>query len=168
MPIDTPTAPTRHRQAPVPPLPAQQFAALVAAAPLISIDLLAIRPDGSVLLGWRTNPPAQNSWFVPGGRIRKGEMLAAALRRLAHDELGLQGEIPEARFGGVFEHFYDTDFRATKGATTHYLALAYWLEVEPSALSLPTQQHARYRWVDPDQILSDPDVHPYTRAYFTK
>ncbi|WP_082016616.1 NUDIX domain-containing protein [Cupriavidus sp. IDO] len=40
----------------------------------------------------RRNPPAQDSWFVPGGRIRKDEPIAAALRRLLQEELGLTEE----------------------------------------------------------------------------
>jgi len=168
MRIDMPVLPARERQATVPPLSAEQFAAAVAAMPLISIDLLVVGPDGATLLGWRNNPPARNSWFVPGGRIRKGETLATALRRLTRDELGLETDISVTRFGGVFEHFYDTDFRGTNGASTHYLVLAYWLRAEPSLLNPPVRQHARYRWFQPDQLLAEPQVHPYTRAYFTR
>jgi len=168
MRIDMPAPPISQQTTSVPPLPAEQFAAAVACVPLISIDLLVASPDGSVLLGWRNNPPAQNSWFVPGGRIRKGETLELALRRLIRDELGLEKNVPAARFGGVFEHFYDTDFRGEDGACTHYLVLAYRLEVEPSRLNPPLQQHARYQWLPPDRLFAEPEVHPYTRAYFKR
>ena len=54
------------------------FLAVVAHAPLVSLDLVVRDPDGCVLVGLRTNRPAQGSWFVPGGRIYKNERVAEA------------------------------------------------------------------------------------------
>jgi colanic acid biosynthesis protein WcaH len=56
--------------------------------PLIAIDLLVENEKGEYLLGWRSNPPAQSCWFVPGGRIRKNESLASAFIRITQTELG--------------------------------------------------------------------------------
>ena len=74
-------------------LPKEVLIEVVRSAPLVSIDLIARRPDGAVLLGYRRNRPAQGFWFVPGGRILKGERMAEALVRIVRRELGL----PEAR-----------------------------------------------------------------------
>jgi colanic acid biosynthesis protein WcaH len=46
-----------------------------------------VRGGNELLLGLRNNRPAQGSWFVPGGAIRKGEPRAAALQRVAAREL---------------------------------------------------------------------------------
>jgi colanic acid biosynthesis protein WcaH len=151
-----------------PSLQPEEFAAVVAAAPLVSIDLIVTNGEGAALLGLRANQPALGWWFVPGGRIRKNESLDAALRRLTGEELGLSAPLPEPRFGGVYEHFYDIDFRGIAGASTHYLALAYRLRAEPAELRLPHQQHTSYRWFQPQHILDHPDIHPYARAYFVK
>jgi len=49
----------------------EEFLEVVERAPLVSIDLIVRRGDGLVLLGRRTNEPAKDFWFVPGGRIYK-------------------------------------------------------------------------------------------------
>lgn len=146
-------------------LDADAFAGIVAAAPLIAIDLIVEDAQGKVLLGLRRNPPAQDFWFVPGGRVRKGETLDAAFARICCEELGRPYARAEARLAGVFEHFYDTNFRGTAGATTHYVVHAYRLRAEREALDLPAQQHSRYLWTDPHAALRQADVHPYTKAY---
>ena len=46
-------------------------ARIVRHAPLISIDLFLKNPEQDVLVGRRTNEPAQGFYFVPGGIIRK-------------------------------------------------------------------------------------------------
>jgi colanic acid biosynthesis protein WcaH len=57
--------------------------------PLVSIDLIVTDGNRRVLLGQRRNRPAQDSWFVPGGRVRKGETLDTAFTRVVRDELGI-------------------------------------------------------------------------------
>jgi colanic acid biosynthesis protein WcaH len=146
------------------PLAAEVFSAVVANAPLIAIDLIVENAHGAVLLGMRTNPPARDCWFVPGGRIRKNETLDHAFARITHDELGQSMPISSARFVGVFEHFYDTDFNDTAGATTHYVVLAYRLQSMQSPL--PHNQHSQYIWLPPQQVPQHPHVHFHTQAYF--
>jgi colanic acid biosynthesis protein WcaH len=146
----------------------EQFLEVVDRAPLISIDLIVRRADGRVLLGKRTNEPAKGCWFVPGGRILKNERLEAAFRRITHDELGKPFASSDARFLGVFEHFYPTNFAEKPGVGTHYVVLAY--ELTPGELPerLPADQHGEYRWFDVDTLLSTESVHPHTKAYFQR
>ena len=47
------------------------FQTIIGATPLVSIDLIVKNAKGEVLLGYRTNRPAQGYWFVPGGRVQK-------------------------------------------------------------------------------------------------
>lgn len=147
-------------------LPAEVFASVVANAPLISIDLIIENAQGQILLGLRTNPPAKDYWFVPGGRIRKGEKLDDAFARLTREELGIAASRSEARLLGVYEHFYDTDFTGMEGRSTHYIVLAYRLTVSRHEWPLPQQQHSEYQWIDEDRVAYLPSVHPYTQAYF--
>ncbi|HJV21843.1 MAG TPA: NUDIX domain-containing protein, partial [Holophagaceae bacterium] len=56
------------------------FQALIAGGPLVSLDLIVRDPGGRVLVGRRRNRPAQGWWFVPGGRVGKGERLDDAFR----------------------------------------------------------------------------------------
>ena len=149
------------------------FRTVVAAMPLVSIDLVVENAAGEILLGERRNRPAQGFWFVPGGRIRKNETLDAAFRRLTEAELGQVFERGQAVLLGVYEHFYcDSVFGAAdatdpRGAPdTHYVVLAYRLRVTDSAvLNPPETQHGRYRWWRPADMRESAAVHGNTRAY---
>ncbi len=147
-------------------LDAGSFAALVACAPLVSIDLIVEDQQGAILLGMRNNPPARGNFFVPGGRIHKNETLEHAFARISLEEIGLRLIKSKARLLDVYEHFYETDFADTPGATTHYVVLAYCVQVAREALSLPCEQHSRYEWMQPQQAARHPQVHPYSQAYF--
>lgn len=151
-------------------LSTERFRAAVDMLPLVSIDLLVRDQRGRYLLGLRGNPPAQGRWFVPGGRIRKGEALAQALERLAGEELGMTLPPAHWRLRGVYEHFYDINFAGEHGMPTHYVVLAYQTQLPagPLASALPASQHLGYRWDTPEDAAADAQVHPYTKAYFTE
>lgn len=144
------------------------FAAVVANAPLVAIDLIVKDLQGQALFGLRKNPPAQEYWFVPGGRVYKNETLAGAFARIAYDELGLNVDRTQSRFIGVFEHFYDTNFLGEKGKDTHYVVLAHSILAVPDLLRMPRRQHAEYAWVHENEIQQHSDIHPYAKAYFNK
>lgn len=144
------------------------FRTVVASTPLIAIDLLVRRPDGRLLLGLRNNRPAQGFWFVPGGRIRKGETLDTAFLRLTREELGGAISRNACSFLGVYEHFYeDSVFGGTKDTpTTHYIVLGYEVLFHPEMeKNLPLEQHNRFQWFDIKDILSKEDVHLNTKMY---
>lgn len=102
-------------------LDADTFKTVVSNTPLISIDLVIENSRNELLLGLRNNRPAKDYWFVPGGRIRKGESLDAAFTRITQAELGRIFSRTDARMLGAFEHFYDDSvFGESPG--THYAA----------------------------------------------
>ena len=145
-----------------------KFLQVVESAPLVSIDLIVLDDQGRLLLGRRKNEPAAAYWFTPGGRVRKNERLEAAFRRISGDELGKTFDIDEARFLGVFEHHYPTNFMQATGVSTHYIVLAFELAVSGATLTMPAAQHDGYDWFDPQDIDSSPGVHPYVREYFSE
>ena len=145
-------------------LPRETFDLVVRHTPLVSFDLLVRDAQGRLLVGRRVNRPAQGAWFVPGGRIEKDERLAAAFRRITRAELGVEIELATTRFVGYFEHHYPDNRSGVHGFGTHYVVLAH--EIAGHSLeSLPTDQHAAYRWVSDAEALADPDVHENTKAY---
>lgn len=149
-------------------LSAEAFRTVIAATPLVSIDLVVQSVQGDVLLGQRLNRPAQGFWFVPGGRILKNESLDAAFRRLTQSELGQVFERSAARLLDVYEHFYtDSVFGASEVAPdTHYVVLGYQLTLPDGAtLSPPDTQHGQYRWWRTTELQSSVEVHDNTRAY---
>lgn len=146
-------------------LPDGVFATVIRHTPLVSMDLLVRDPVGHVLLGERLRRPARGSWFVPGGRIRKGEPLAAAFRRLCRDELGCDLSLADATFRGVYEHHYD-DHVFGDDFGTHYVVLAYELHLDLTLASLPGEQHGDYRWWRVEDLVSDTRVHVHSQWYF--
>lgn len=148
-----------------PPLSDDVFADVVRHAPLISIDLIMRDPEGKILVGWRTNEPARGSWFVPGGCIRKDESLADAFARILIAETGCRATMAQARFLGVYQHFYPTNRFGRPGFGTHYVVLAHELALPARPAIVLDDQHRDHRWMAPAELASSPDVHPYSKAY---
>jgi colanic acid biosynthesis protein WcaH len=134
--------------------------------PLVSIDLIIRDPDRRVLVGLRTNEPAKGKWFVPGGVVRKYERLADAFARIVKAEIGLKASIDDAKFVGVYEHLFDTNFSGEEEFGTHYVVLAHELNLDHQLPIVSDRQHSGFRWMTPAKLISSPDVHRYTRAYF--
>ena len=147
-------------------LSGQQFFEVVKNTPLVAIDLLVKNTEGRILLGFRTNDPARDFWFVPGGRIRKEESLDVAFQRIVHEELGIGYNREQARFFGVSENIYDTNFLNIPGVGTHYINLVYEMTLPEMPGSLPASQHQQYRWFTRAEALQEPQVHPYVIPYF--
>lgn len=148
-------------------LPPADFNSVVRLTPLVAIDMIVRSCDGRVLVGRRNNEPARGRYFVPGGRITKNETLAAAFKRVSRVELGVEKTIDQARFLGVYEHFYETNNLQQPGFGTHYVTLAYEMTTPVPDASLPKDQHAEYRWQTEAELLRCPEVHENTKAYFT-
>lgn len=144
----------------------KEFANLIRHAPLVSIDLLVNNEDAQILLGKRANAPAKDMWFVPGGRIYKGERLAQALGRVIGEELGIDANSHATRFLGVFDHIYEENVFGDPDFGTHFVVLAHALQLEILPDRLPPDQHSSFRWWSINDLSKSPDVHPYTKAYF--
>ncbi len=143
------------------------FLDVIRLTPLVSIDLIVNDGHRHVLLGQRRNRPARDTWFVPGGRVTKGESLDAAFTRVVRDELGIAGmQRSSARLYGVFEHYYDDNFAGVPDVTTHYIVLAYSIGMNGSAPIGRFDQHSGYKWLLPTEVLSRGDVHANAKAYF--
>jgi colanic acid biosynthesis protein WcaH len=144
----------------------REFLEVVERTPLVSIDLVVQDRAGRVLLGRRTREPAKNTWFVPGGRIRKNETLDAAFLRITAAELGAPLARSQASLLGVYTHLYETNFAEAPGIGTHYVVLAYAFSGAEVPQSLPAEQHSAYCWLSAAEALRHPEVHPHVLPYF--
>ena len=144
------------------------FHAALEALPLVSIDLYVVSSklgQTKVLLGERLNRPAKGSWFVPGGRIRKGELHDAAMKRIVVDELRIDPALlAEKEFIGVFDHLYD-DCVFGPETSTHYVNLAYMVRVDDGVVETINAaaeiggQHSGWSWFGIDEALGSVVVH---------
>ena len=144
----------------------EKFLQIIDSAPLVSIDLIIEDEQGQVLLGKRTNRPAQNYWFVPGGRIRKNEKLAEAILRISSNELGVEIRMSDAILLGAFDHFYTDNFAGIAETDTHYVALAYKAKIKHDFCFRTDNQHSEMKWWRKDNLLNNPAVHQNTKTYF--
>ncbi|MFL6719418.1 MAG: GDP-mannose mannosyl hydrolase, partial [Burkholderiaceae bacterium] len=142
----------------------ETFLKVVDATPFISIDLIVRNELGQVLLGYRRNRPAQNHWFVPGGRIRKNEKTQDALQRLARVELNIAP--PQGKLLGIYDHFYDDNFYGEPGIGTHYVVCGYEFRVIGDTPFATDDQHTELKWWDLDALLATEEVHPNSKLYF--
>lgn len=142
----------------------ENFLKVIDAVPFVSIDLVIQNEHDDVLLGYRRNRPAQNAWFVPGGRIRKNERTQDALQRIARAELGI--DAPRGKLIGVFDHFYEDNFYAEPGISTHYVVCAYSVRLPKDTHFTPDDQHSALRWWSLDELIQSADVHANSKLYF--
>lgn len=146
-------------------LACETLVSIVRHAPLISIDLVLRDNTGAVLLGWRANQPAKGTWFVPGGRVKKGEYLDSAYVRIAEPETGLKLRREAAHFFGAYEYFYAENFAEIAGLDTHYVVLAYQVDFASAPNVIRDDQHDDLRWMPISDALSSDDVHENTKVY---
>ena len=151
---------------PAPQLNATDLRNVVRKTPLVSIDLVIRDTSNKILLGLRTNEPAKGSYFVPGGRILKDERLNDAFARILKAETSFLIPIAEAHFIGVYEHFYEVNFFNEPGFGTHYVVLAYGLQIGSTSKLRADAQHSEYVWWEEPKILTSEKVHENTKAYF--
>lgn len=109
--------------------------------------------DDSVLLGRND----RDEWELPGGRLERGESLAAALQRELLEETGLRVRALDLLTAEVFE--------VVPG--TSVLAIAYGCATDDTSEPVPSREHRKVRFVPLVELrgLRLPD--PYRRAIGT-
>ena len=70
-------------------IPWKLYKQIIGNVPIACVDV-AIVAKGSVLLVRRKDHPAKGQWWLPGGRVLKGEMMKIAAARKARDEVGIE------------------------------------------------------------------------------
>jgi len=117
-------------------IPEEEWTIIAENVPIVSVDLVAECPDG-IVLGKRANEPVQAEWFVPGGRVQKGERLQEAVYRIAKEELDAEIEIRNKL--GTFEHFYET---SEVGCPKHYVAHGYHVWTDETVFDADRQHES--------------------------
>ena len=90
-------------------IPADEYQQILRRLPILCVDGVVVNQRGQFLLVKRRNAPMQGEWWVPGGRVLKGETLEAAFIRKMREELGIEVRILMPL--GYFEVQHDDDPR---------------------------------------------------------
>ena len=147
-------------------IPQKDYIDVIKQTQIISTDFLIFNAEGQVLLGKRLNEPAKGTWFVPGGRVHKHELIDTAVKRITKQELGK--ELEKTSDLGVYHHIYPNNF-ANNDHGTHYVVFAVNILLEEKDYDLnlvPDDQHSTLKWWDVNDILTHDDIHIYTKNYF--
>lgn len=112
----------------------QEYQRILKWMPIPTVDAI-ITFQGRFLLLKRVNPPVKGEWWLPGGRVRKGESLEEAVRREVREETGLTCRI--IRQVGVINHIFPE---------CHTISIYFLVEAESSKVTL-NEEHSAYRWV---------------------
>jgi colanic acid biosynthesis protein WcaH len=132
---------------------------------IVSVDFIVYNKDNKVLIGKRRNRPAKGTYFVPGGRIFKGESIKQGIIRQFETELGISLEnVPKIKY--ISDHIYEDNF-TNKPISTHYVCIAVEIKLEKELDNNTFNiQHEDVLWLTPEEILKREDVNIYTRYYF--
>lgn len=74
-------------------LPLSEYSEVVRKIPILCVDGIIQNEKGQYLLVKRKNEPFKGQWWVPGGRVLKGETVEEAFRRKMMEELGIAVKI---------------------------------------------------------------------------
>jgi colanic acid biosynthesis protein WcaH len=123
---------------------AEIYQAFVANMPIVCVDIFIYCPKRQAyLMVKRSQEPAKEEWWYPGGRMWKGESFEATAQRKCSDEVGISEVSIE-----VLDQVYNTIFpRSAWGCPTqtfNVIALAV-LDKDQEAKLDPL--HEEYRWV---------------------
>ena len=144
----------------------KQFQDIIKLTPLIALDLI-IYYKNKIILGRRINEPAKGLFFIPGGRILKGETLEKSCLRLTKNELGFTIPLNKFTFHMNTQHIYKNNF-FNNNFSTHYICLCYKYElndIEYKKINID-QQHDDILWLTQDKMLKNDLIHINTKNYF--
>lgn len=144
----------------------EEYIQACALTQIVALDLLIKNNEGKYLLGLRRNPPAKNTYFVPGSRAFKGEDIMNALIRTMKQELGCV--LDNIEFYGIYEHMYQNDNPGQiQGVDTHYVVITFEGTIPDSFDQAQFQkQHSDVKWMTPKEILDSDEVHKFSQYYF--
>jgi len=112
------------------------------ARPVLAASIAVFR-DGAVLLIQRAKPPAAGLYSLPGGRVERGETMAAAALRELEEETGLVAEML-----GFVDHVEHIERDAAGHVTAHAVICAFaglWQAGDVT----PSDEVADWVWVNP-------------------
>lgn len=130
-------------------LPAEEYQQMLRRMPILCVDGVVTNERGQYLLVRRANAPMKGLWWVPGGRVLKGESLEAAFSRKMREELGIDVKILGPI--GYFEVQHDDDPRWPDGV--HQVSVVF--AAEPLSLDITLDaQSAEWGFFDalPDRF----------------
>lgn len=138
-------------------IPWPEYEQIITKVPIVCVDV-AIYHEGKILLIKRADEPAKGEWWLPGGRLLKGETLEACALRKASEETGL-----DCHFDGIV-HFDSTIFdTGPNGVPVHSVNFCARLWTGTNGVELD-DTCLDHKWIEGAQ----PDLNPYVNKCIGK
>lgn len=127
--------------------------------PIACVDFVLVM-DGKALLVNRSDPPAKGQWWVPGGRVIKGEFMRETAVRKAKEEIGIDISV------GPIIHTDETIFQdGPYGIPVHSINTCFFVyPVSEDVVPQLDSHHSEYCWIN--KVGSD--LHQYVRHCLIK
>lgn len=125
--------------------------------PIVCVDVVILHQD-KVLLCLRTSEPAKGLYWLPGGRVNKGESLLEAAKRKVLQETGL-------KVNKLTELGVDTTIFKTGpfGWATHTVNVVFFTEVKSTKSLKMDSQSSELNWFDINKPIKK--SHPYVKKF---
>lgn len=135
--------------------------------PTVDFIVTRLRPDGKkeFLLALRKEEPFKGTWFVPGGRILRGERISSALARQLKRELGIDIETCKVVSHGTVEVLNPP----SEGGRPEWHSIwnLHEVQVPEGAEPRPLAENAKVKWfTEIDRDFPAPVIEALTKMGF--
>ena len=134
-------------------IPQELYNEIIRNVPIACVDVVIIHSTEALLVK-RKDPPANGKWWVPGGRVFKGELMSEAAKRKCSEEVGL-----DCRIGPII-HTAETIFGdGPCGIPVHSINACFLAYPEYGYDPILDGHHKDYFWIS--SIKDKRNLHPY-------
>lgn len=120
----------------------KEYKEIISVFPILCVDGVILNELGEFFLVKRKNRPLKDEWWIPGGRVYKGEVLVDALKRKVKEETGLEVRtlLP---LGYYEEHYKEKGLRIRGGV--HTISVVFSCIAISKKIELD-EQSSDYKW----------------------
>lgn len=138
-------------------IPQDRYRYILEHMAIVCVDVAIYNHREEVLLVKRRNEPAKNRFWLPGGRVLKGETRRDAARRKVLEECGVGVDFLVELF--TSETIFDD---GPAGIPVHSVNTVYFTMIKDTDVTLD-EQSSEFAWRRPGDWLLE-DMHPYVQT----
>jgi len=120
--------------------------------PIACVDVCIVSEKGALLVKRKTEP-AKNQWWIPGGRVIKGEKLKDCAKRKCLEEVNLDCTI------GPIVHTDETVFDTGPGGIPVHSINVCFIAIPHNNNLILDEFSSDFKWISS----ISPDLHPYVQ-----
>ncbi len=124
-------------------IPTNTYQSILESLPILCVDVLIVY-EGKCLLLLRDNEPAKGTYWFPGGRVYKNELIKDAVVRKAKEEVNLVCEF--VKIVSVEESLFEK--KGTMLTDVHTVNVCCLVSVQDVSGIKTDRLHSNYIWVE--------------------